>query len=72
PAVIQAARSGQAQFDEYTDSYGTFRSIFLPMRTASGQVGGLPGGLLDGLTVVIHVRQLVGGLLDLLGDVVGA
>ncbi|MDV3439590.1 methyl-accepting chemotaxis protein, partial [Pseudomonas otitidis] len=37
PAVIQAARSGQAQFDEYTDSYGTFRSIFLPMRTASGQ-----------------------------------
>lgn len=37
PAVTQAARSGQAQFDEYTDSYGTFRSIFLPMRTASGQ-----------------------------------
>nr|WP_237141244.1 methyl-accepting chemotaxis protein [Pseudomonas alcaliphila] len=37
PAVILAARSGQAQFDEYTDSYGTFRSIFLPMRTASGQ-----------------------------------
>ena len=37
PAVLQAARSGQAQFDEYTDSYGTFRSIFLPMRTASGQ-----------------------------------
>ncbi len=37
PAVTQAARSGQTQFDEYTDSYGTFRSIFLPMRTASGQ-----------------------------------
>lgn len=37
PAVTLAARSGQAQFDEYTDSYGTFRSIFLPMRTASGQ-----------------------------------
>jgi methyl-accepting chemotaxis protein len=37
PAVLEAARSGQPQFDEYTDSYGTFRSIFLPMRTASGQ-----------------------------------
>ncbi|VXC97677.1 Methyl-accepting chemotaxis protein [Pseudomonas sp. 8Z] len=37
PAVAQAARTGQAQFDEYTDSYGNFRSIFLPMRTASGQ-----------------------------------
>lgn len=37
PAVAQAARTGQAQFDEYTDSYGTFRSIFLPMHTASGQ-----------------------------------
>jgi methyl-accepting chemotaxis protein len=37
PAVARAARTGQAQFDEYTDSYGTFRSIFLPMHTASGQ-----------------------------------
>ncbi|MCO8161310.1 methyl-accepting chemotaxis protein [Pseudomonas sp. 21LCFQ010] len=37
PAVLEAARSGQAQFDEYTDSYGSFRSIFLPLRTASGQ-----------------------------------
>ncbi|MDH4560137.1 methyl-accepting chemotaxis protein [Pseudomonas sp. BN411] len=37
PAVIAAARSGKAQFDEYTDSYGTFRSIFLPLHTASGQ-----------------------------------
>ena len=37
PAVAKAARSGQAQFDEYTDKYGTFRSIFLPQRTASGQ-----------------------------------
>ncbi|WP_285960579.1 methyl-accepting chemotaxis protein [Pseudomonas tohonis] len=37
PAVTRAARSNQAQFDEYTDSYGTFRSIFLPMRTSAGQ-----------------------------------
>ena len=37
PAVIKAARSGQMQFDEYTDSYGNFRSIYLPQRTASGQ-----------------------------------
>ncbi|KQQ50918.1 chemotaxis protein [Pseudomonas sp. Leaf127] len=37
PAVIKAARSGQVQFDEYTDSYGSFRSIFLPLRSASGQ-----------------------------------
>jgi methyl-accepting chemotaxis protein len=37
PAVTVAARSGQVQFDEYTDSYGSFRSIFLPLRTAGGQ-----------------------------------
>ncbi|MBC9252375.1 chemotaxis protein [Pseudomonas alcaligenes] len=37
PAVTQAARSGQVQYDEYTDSYGSFRSIFLPLHTASGQ-----------------------------------
>ncbi len=28
---------GQVQFDEYTDSYGSFRSIFLPLRTVGGQ-----------------------------------
>jgi methyl-accepting chemotaxis protein len=37
PAVTVAARSVQVQFDEYTDSYGSFRSIFLPLRTAGGQ-----------------------------------
>ena len=37
PAVTAASRSGQVQFDEYTDSYGSFRSIFLPQRTAGGQ-----------------------------------
>jgi len=37
PGVLAAARSGNAQFDEYTDSYGNFRSIFLPLHSASGQ-----------------------------------
>ncbi len=37
PAVLAAAQSNQVQFDEYTDSYGSFRSIFLPRHTASGQ-----------------------------------
>lgn len=38
PAVEQALSSGVMQFAEYTDSYGTFRSIFLPMKTPKGQV----------------------------------
>ncbi|WNW13434.1 methyl-accepting chemotaxis protein [Pseudomonas sp. DTU_2021_1001937_2_SI_NGA_ILE_001] len=36
PAVLEAAHSGREQFDEYTDSYGSFRSIFVPLRSASG------------------------------------
>jgi methyl-accepting chemotaxis protein len=38
PAVSAAARTGQLQFAEYTDSYGSFRSIFLPLRTDDGQL----------------------------------
>lgn len=37
PAVIEASRSNQEQFDEYTDSFGSFRSIFLPLHNADGQ-----------------------------------
>ncbi len=37
PAVLAAARSGKAQYDEYTDSYGSFRSAFIPLQTASGR-----------------------------------
>ncbi len=36
PAVALAARTGQIQFDEYTDRFGTFRSLFMPV-TISGQ-----------------------------------
>ncbi|WP_028450468.1 methyl-accepting chemotaxis protein [Chitinibacter tainanensis] len=32
PAILQAWQSGQAQFAEYSDKYGTFRSVFLPMQ----------------------------------------
>ncbi|WP_422403671.1 methyl-accepting chemotaxis protein [Pseudomonas sp. GZD-209] len=51
PAVIAAARSGQVQFDEYTDSYGSFRSIFLPLRSASGQ------GYVVGVDVTLDALQ---------------
>lgn len=37
PAAVEASRSGQEKFDEYTDSFGSFRSIFLPLHNASGQ-----------------------------------
>ncbi len=30
PAVLQAWQKQQKQFDEYTDRYGTFRSVFVP------------------------------------------
>lgn len=36
PAVARAWDSGQPQVDEYTDKYGTFRSVYLPQRTAQG------------------------------------
>ncbi|KAF1855028.1 hypothetical protein Lal_00008405, partial [Lupinus albus] len=38
----------------------------------AGEAVGLPRGLLDRLAVLVDVGQLVRGLLDLLGDVVGA
>ena len=37
PMVKTAWDSGQTQSDEYTDSYGAFRSVFLPMRGVQGQ-----------------------------------
>ncbi|CBL46335.1 Histidine kinase, chemotaxis sensory transducer [gamma proteobacterium HdN1] len=36
PEVLEAARTGVAQFADYSDSYGTFRAIFVPMKTKSG------------------------------------
>ncbi|SMC28993.1 methyl-accepting chemotaxis protein [Andreprevotia lacus DSM 23236] len=36
PEVLQAWESGQTRFAEYTDKYGTFRSIFMPMRSSDG------------------------------------
>ena len=67
PAVAKAARTGQAQFDEYTDSYGTFRSIFLPMRTASGQpyVVGVDvtlSSLEQAITDSLHSLLLIGAV----------
>lgn len=37
PAVLVALSSGREQFDEYTDSFGSFRSIFLPLKTPTGK-----------------------------------
>ncbi len=36
PAVLEAWRSQTPQTDEYTDSYGTFRSIFVPYSATNG------------------------------------
>ena len=36
PAVLESVRTGQPQFDEYTDKFGTFRSIFVPFKTHAG------------------------------------
>lgn len=36
PAVLQAFQTGKPQFVEYTDRWGTFRSIFLPARSPGG------------------------------------
>ena len=36
PMVKAAWDSGQTQSDEYTDSYGAFRSVFIPMTAANG------------------------------------
>jgi len=34
----KAFETGEIVFDEYTDNYGTFRSIFVPMKTEKGKV----------------------------------
>ena len=36
PAVLKAIETGVEQYAEYTDSFGTFRSIFLPLKTVQG------------------------------------
>lgn len=36
--LLDAAKSGAVRYDEYTDKYGSFRSIFVPYRTAKGGV----------------------------------
>lgn len=36
PAVTEAFQSGQPKFAEYTDKYGSFRSIFMPFTTPKG------------------------------------
>ena len=35
-ALRQAFATGRTQFGEYTDKWGTFRSVFVPMKTSSG------------------------------------
>ena len=37
PAVLEAWRTGAPQFDEYTDKFGTFRSLFVPFTSSGGQ-----------------------------------
>ena len=36
-SMLSAWDSGQSTFDEYTDEWGSFRSIFVPMQTAEGK-----------------------------------
>lgn len=36
-ALYQAFHTRQMKFSEYTDKWGTFRSVFIPMKTASGK-----------------------------------
>ncbi|KAF0811403.1 Methyl-accepting chemotaxis protein 4 [Andreprevotia sp. IGB-42] len=36
PAVMLAWETGNTQFAEYSDKFGTFRSIFMPMKAADG------------------------------------
>jgi methyl-accepting chemotaxis protein len=38
PELFHAVKSGKYQYDEYTDKWGTFRSIFYPASTPQGKV----------------------------------
>jgi methyl-accepting chemotaxis protein len=38
PMISEAIKTGKVQFDEFTDEWGTFRSVFLPL----GNIGGYP------------------------------
>lgn len=37
PKLFEAIKSGKPQFAEYTDKWGSFRSIFLPLKTPNGK-----------------------------------
>ncbi|MCB6182183.1 methyl-accepting chemotaxis protein [Leeia sp. TBRC 13508] len=54
PMVVEADKSGAAQFDEYTDKFGTFRSVFLPMKTSAGE------GYVVGIDVTVdHIHGIL-------------
>ncbi|MGE3774027.1 MAG: methyl-accepting chemotaxis protein [Gammaproteobacteria bacterium] len=36
PGLLDAVRTQRQRFDEYTDKWGSFRSVFVPTRTAAG------------------------------------
>jgi sigma-B regulation protein RsbU (phosphoserine phosphatase) len=38
PSLIEAWDTEEVRFAEYTDQWGTFRSVFVPMRTAQGSL----------------------------------
>jgi methyl-accepting chemotaxis protein len=37
PKIVEAMKTNTAQFDEYTDKWGSFRSIFFPAKTPAGK-----------------------------------
>ncbi|MDX5299738.1 MAG: methyl-accepting chemotaxis protein, partial [Gammaproteobacteria bacterium] len=66
PAVTEAWKRQTAQVDEYTDSYGSFRSVFLPYTSPNGQryVLGVDMGI-DQVAAALGdslVRQLLMGV----------
>ncbi|WP_018150544.1 methyl-accepting chemotaxis protein [Leeia oryzae] len=72
PKVAEADRTGTPLFDEYSDKFGTFRSVFLPLKDRQGQkyvvgvdvtVSHIQGLLLDNLIKL----SAIGGVLLCLG-----
>ena len=57
--VKTAWDSGQIQSDEYTDSYGAFRSVFLPMRGVQGQRYVIGADITAADSVAAAMRQVL-------------
>ncbi len=74
-SLAKSLIDGKIRYAQYTDAYGTFRSVFLPFRTAKGKVfvigADIPVSFVEGRLRDTAVRSILYGLLIVLASFLG-